>query len=362
MPTKKAGVSGSPIHRHGASTPTRAHGLAFNPAQLRLARDLRALPAEHLAVKAGCSLPEIRAFEAGTLEPTHRMLLRLSLVLETPVEFFGAEPTEMPPAVDQCHFRQLRPALALRRRQAVGEIAMLARLLEGAALHIELPNDLVTELTASPTTTDEVEQLAERVRSVWGLGREPVLSVAHAFESHGACLWRLPKSLSALGSFSVWHRGRPFVALCRESSMSSRLDAAHELGHLLMHFEPMPGHPGFERGADRFARAFLLPREAIRAEAPECLDWEAFARLEARWGAPLPVLVERAFEVGVLRESAYLTALAHPEIHQCRHDSFPEEPRLIRRVVHMLADDSLLDGVAHQLGVEVAALRRITEA
>jgi len=49
----------------------------------------------------------------------------------------------------------------------------------------------------------------------------------------------------------------------------SRFDAAHELGHLIMHHDAEPGDLYMERQADAFAAAFLMPAETI---AMSCLS------------------------------------------------------------------------------------------
>jgi Zn-dependent peptidase ImmA (M78 family) len=332
----------------------------FSPVQLRLARDMRSMPAQNLANKAGCALADLHAYESGTRSPSHATLLRLSLLLEVPVEFFAAEHGGMVPSVDDGHFRHLRAALGPARRQVVGQLAILSRFLDAASRYIEMPSNRIADLVSVVESEEEIEELAERAREVLGAGRDPIRSVVFALESQGACVRKLPRGLEEIGTFSLWHRGRPFVELRPGSSIAqSRVDAAHELGHLLMHVEPMPGHPGFERAAERFARALLLPRNAVRAECPRSLDYDGLDAMRARWGVPISVAIERAFELGALRESAYLTAKAEPEGRSRGGSGRGEEPKLVRGVLDMLVQDDLLEPTARSLGLDATSLLRI---
>jgi Zn-dependent peptidase ImmA (M78 family) len=63
----------------------------------------------------------------------------------------------------------------------------------------------------------------------------------------------------------------------------SRFDAAHELGHLVMHGDQIWGLPEIEKQAHAFAAAFLMPAEDIREELPATVDWPKLFNLKRRW-------------------------------------------------------------------------------
>ncbi len=63
----------------------------------------------------------------------------------------------------------------------------------------------------------------------------------------------------------------------------TRFDAAHELGHLVMHVDANPGSIDLESEANRFAAAFLLPKETFARECPNWLDWKLLRELKTRW-------------------------------------------------------------------------------
>jgi Zn-dependent peptidase ImmA (M78 family) len=60
---------------------------------------------------------------------------------------------------------------------------------------------------------------------------------------HGVIVTRLRSGLERVDAFSRWFEGRPLVVLCadKRDTARSRLDAAHELGHLVMRHDAEPG-------------------------------------------------------------------------------------------------------------------------
>lgn len=87
----------------------------------------------------------------------------------------------------------------------------------------------------------------------------------------------------------------------------SRFNAAHQLGHLVMH-DDAAGVPEAERQANEFAAAFLMPERDVRRELPVRPDWRALSEMKARWGVSMAALLMRARTLGVMSESTYVSA------------------------------------------------------
>ena len=67
-------------------------------------------------------------------------------------------------------------------------------------------------------------------------------------------------------AFALWHSKTPFVFLnTLKSAEHGRFDAAHELGHLVLHRHSGPHVPDAEKQANAFASAFLMPRASVLA-------------------------------------------------------------------------------------------------
>jgi Zn-dependent peptidase ImmA (M78 family) len=80
----------------------------------------------------------------------------------------------------------------------------------------------------------------------------------------------------------------------KESGPRSRFDAAHELGHLVLHRDVdqsrlnKPGEwRSFENQAHRFAAAFLFPPEAFRSEV-KTFTLDGFFDVKMRWKVSVP--------------------------------------------------------------------------
>ncbi|WP_431014433.1 ImmA/IrrE family metallo-endopeptidase, partial [Campylobacter jejuni] len=69
-------------------------------------------------------------------------------------------------------------------------------------------------------------------------------SVVQALEAHGIIALRLPTETdAAVDAFSTYSGARPLVFLSptKDDKARSRFDAAHELGHLVLHPDTEPG-------------------------------------------------------------------------------------------------------------------------
>ncbi|HUF54708.1 MAG TPA: ImmA/IrrE family metallo-endopeptidase [Dehalococcoidia bacterium] len=89
----------------------------------------------------------------------------------------------------------------------------------------------------------------------------------------------------------------------------SRFDAAHELGHLVIHGQLVWGIPEVEKQAHQFAAAFLMPRPDIVSELPHQVDWPVLFELKRKWQVSLAALLMRAKTLGLMTEATYLTAV-----------------------------------------------------
>ena len=205
-----------------------------------------------------------------------------------------------------------------------------------------MPTESITSLASQAETSEDVERLAERVREAWGLGLGPISDMGALLERHGVLPIEVEGHSARLDAFSVWAARRPVVFLSTEKGSASRrrFDAAHELGHLLMHVDVSPGDPELERQADAFASAFLLPRATFGAECPRRLSWPHLRDLKRRWKVSLAAMVRRAYDLGVFSEATYRRGYMQLNKRGWREDE-PEEPimerpRMLQEVVELL--------------------------
>jgi len=167
-------------------------------------------------------------------------------------------------------------------------------------------------------------------------------------EDHGVIVIRLSLASARIDAFSVAFADRPVVVLASDKSDRgrSRFDAAHELGHLVMHGSDIWGMTEVEQEAHRFASAFLMPRDQIYVELPTRVDWPALFELKRRWQVSLAALLMRARSLGRLSESVYLSAIKTASARGWRRtEPIPlgasEEPTLLSAVLNSAARHDL---------------------
>ena len=110
-----------------------------------------------------------------------------------------------------------------------------------------------------------------------------------------------------LDGLSGWINGRPFVLLNNtKSAARSRLDLAHEFGHLALHRDVDPAAMAdkptrnlIEKQAFQFARALLLPRDEFPYDIGSGALEELLA-LKSRWQVSIAALIYRIDDLGLL--------------------------------------------------------------
>ena len=315
----------------------------FNPARLVLAREARGLRKNELAERVELTPSAVSQIEMGKIRPSAETLLRLALALRVRPAFFAAE-TAAAITAEQCHFRRLRSATQGEQRRVRAAGALILEVVGHLERLVEIPAETITPLSAQVDDAEGVEPLAERVRDAWGLGRGPVSDVVALLERHGVLPVEVEGHSERLDAFSTWAGSRPLVFLStgKESASRRRFDAAHELGHLLMHVDVSPGDPALERQADAFASAFLLPRATFGAECPPRLSWPHLQELKRRWKVSLAAMVRRAYDLGIYSEATYRRAYMQLNQRGWRENEPAEprmeRPRLLREVIALLEE------------------------
>ncbi|WP_432885204.1 helix-turn-helix domain-containing protein [Kribbella sp. CA-245084] len=279
----------------------------LDPARLRLARELKEWSQADLARAADVTPAAVSQFESGHTRPADETIPILAKALSVPVAFFGVELAE----THEGFFRSLRKSSVSQRRHA----RALAHLAHDAAQ--SAPESMLPEVTVPHCSVDldasreRIEDVAARVRREWGVPAGPVENVVELLERHGVVVIRLPLDSADVDAFSLPFPRHPVVVLGADKNdrARSRFDAAHELGHLVMHGEQVWGLKEIEDQAHQFAAAFLMPEDDIYDELPPRADWPLLFQLKSKWQVSLAALLFRAKTLGRMTSSNYLTAI-----------------------------------------------------
>lgn len=261
------------------------------------------MTAKTLAEKAGVGVDTITRLEKGRNEPGPETIDKLGEALGYPPSFFMGEDIEEVD-VGAVSFRSFSKMTARERNAAIAAGSLGLLLNSWIEDRFGLPDpDFPDEL--SEETDPEVA--ATRLRQHWGIGQQPIGNLLGLLETKGIRMLSLSENTASVNAFSFWRGGKPYVFLNNfKSAESSRFDAAHELGHLVLHRHGDPkGDRSLEKEANSFASAFLMPADDVRARVPRVISTEIILKAKLRWRVSAMALAYRLHHIGRLSDWQY---------------------------------------------------------
>lgn len=281
-----------------------------------------------VAESIGVSERSVSAYEKGDQEPETSNVQRMTKALNFPEAFFyAADPEELSMGI--ASFRSMSKMSARQRDSALGSGSIGLLLNEWLEKKFNLPEPNLPDLGREPSvltdpsdcesyeenipypsksTANAPEAAAEAFRSHWGLGELPVKNMITLLESRGVRVFSLAMDAKEVDAFSMWHGGKPFMFLNTfKSAEHCRFDAAHELGHLVLHRHGQTQGPELEREANAFASAFLMPRKSVLANAPRVATLPGLLRAKHYWKVSVAALNYRLHALGMTSDWVYRT-------------------------------------------------------
>jgi Zn-dependent peptidase ImmA (M78 family)/DNA-binding XRE family transcriptional regulator len=281
-------------------------------------REARGLSQTAVARMVELTSQSISLYERGETVPGPAVVERLSDKLGVPYGFFFSE--TLSGQSGPLFYRSLSAATKTARLSCERQYEWLVEIVQYLTRFVRLPAYDVPELampgTARAITAAMIEDAASACRRAWGLGDGPISNVVWLLENHGVVLSRFPFGAESLDAFSRWNdaigRGVIMLNSDKSSAARSRFDAAHELGHLILHRGlPEAESPDsatwklLEGQAHRFSSAFLLPEAAFRSEVAASRSFDHFIRLKEKWRCSIQMMLRRARDIGVLTDAEY---------------------------------------------------------
>lgn len=157
---------------------------------------------------------------------------------------------------------------------------------------------------------EDVERTAQKLRSEWNLGIDPMYNVLELLEDHGIKVLELEAD-SAVDGFSTWVDGKiPVIGL--NLSLKNHLDryrftALHELGHLFLDISQY-SESEQERLCHYFSGAMLLDKRAIEQELGlkrNRISLQELASLKKQYGISIQAIVYRLRELRIISQASY---------------------------------------------------------
>lgn len=344
----------------------------FQPERLTQARLCNGLTQTALAAKVGRSSGTVSKWEKGDQVPEADALERLAEHLGMPSSWFLAKVPEYGDKV--CFYRST--AAVTKEAQTIADIRL--KWLNEISLilqeWVDWPVVNVPRLGANDhlkITDADIEQAAAECRRTWNLGLGPISDVVLAMENAGVICVREELGFTRMDGASQWFDtdGRPYVFLAADKAngVRSRFDAAHELGHLVLHrdidnIEFQTRYPEIERQAHLFAAAFLLPAETFAAELMRP-SLDTFVALKARWKVSIGAMIMRCKQLDIIDEDYAVRLWKNYSARGWRKGEPLDERvgfeqiRLLPRTVNLLLSDGGLtkDGLLDAIGFGATA-------
>lgn len=279
--------------------------------RLKVARSASSLSLRALAGAMGSlvSAQAIGKYERNEDMPSSRVLMALAAALDVTEEYLLSEDDLALEGVD---FR--KKAGTSSREEAALEaraIHMLERyltiedLLQMRSVEWEQPR------SAPHPVADmrDAEDAARSVREDWGLGNAPIPQLAELLEERGIKVLSLDldniDGLAAKVRRKDRNAARVIVIKRSTWSERKRFNLAHELGHMVI---APSGGVDEEKAAHRFAGAFLMPADALRAEVGanrSSISIGELVALKKRYGVSIQALTYRCKDLGIINQAAF---------------------------------------------------------
>jgi len=244
----------------------------------------------------------VTRLEKANNEPEPETVDLIAKKLGFPREFFfGGDIDDL--SKDAASFRSLTSMTARERDAALASGSLAYLLSDYVAAKFNLPEPKLIDLSHER----DPAAAARTVRQVWALGEQPIGSMIKLLESKGVRVFSLAENTKNVDAFSCWRSNIPYVFLNTfKSAERSRLDAAHELGHLILHKHGGP-HQGrdAEIEANSFASSFLMPAADVKSRLPFVSVLDQLVAAKRRWGVSTAALAYRLHKLGILSDWQY---------------------------------------------------------
>lgn len=332
----------------------------FNYKKLRFARERRQFTIKALSEQLGVSSRILSDYENGHRVPPFKTITRISEILNFPVRFFFmVDMSEL--KENAISFRSLARMSANDKNSAIraGQIALdLTKWLENK---YEMPSVDIPDLME-----ERPDIAAEVLRNHWGIGENPINNMVHLLEAKGVRVYSLVREATDMDAYSFWMEKKPYVFLNTVKSVErGRFDAAHELGHLVLHKHGNPKGKEVESQANAFASAFLMPKGSILSYGIRNPTLGNVLSLKSIWKVSASALVRRFKDLDLITEWQYRTL----NIELSQRGFLKEEPRpieiretskLMPSLFKLLKEDGISkETIANDLGVYVDEINEL---
>lgn len=254
-----------------------------------------------LANRAGMmSGSTVSQIETGKLSPSSEQIVRIANTLGYSTEFLTSELNLLP--TTQPWLRAYADASKRETEARTAASTMATEYIRRLDLR-PLPN-LIPRFLGDPEDDDDIEDAANEVRQLAQIDSDAVVpNAVRAAERLGCAVLPLESELGKHLGMSVRSDDIPIISVAKSGVPGDRqrFTVCHELGHLMLHASNGPPKDSreatrLEHQANRFASAFLVPRDALHDTLTQLggrVTLKTLAEAKAIWGVAIKSLVGR---------------------------------------------------------------------
>lgn len=330
----------------------------FNGERLKAARLYRSMTIAELADASNVTKQAVSQYENNKANPSLETLLSLINALGFPRDYFYEEDKEKV-KVGNTYFRALLTTNKKDRLSQIEKTKMLSKIYHFLTMYIEFP-----ELNIPSVDFDqEIEEVTLQVRYHWGLGLDPIPNMIRLLEKHGFIITTFSTEAEKIDAFSQRQEidGNEYYFIVVGSDKNSpgrrQFDAAHELGHIILHdwsldLEQVSREEfrQLEQEANQFAAALLLPRESFTRDLiyPNRLDF--YVELKKKWKVSVAAMVVRAHQLKVINSNQYQYLMRQISKRGWRTKEplddgiLVPQPTILKKAIEVLITNDVLSG------------------
>ena len=274
------------------------------------ARKASGMSMSTLAKEIGLSANAIKKYEHGENMPSSGNLLKLSKSLGVRSEYFF-RPTKVKLSGIEYRKRASTPQKTLDRinGDVLDQAEQWTELLEfypdsvRPVPKFKLPNNLPEKVK----TAEDIELIADQMRSEWNLGFNPIPDMIDTLESKGLMIICTHVEVdNKFDGLAGDIEGTPVVVVSvHQPGDRQRFTLAHELGHLVLNGR-LSKDLDEETTCNHFAGALLLPKKAIidhLGEKRRAIEPRELYMLKHEFGISMMAILFRAGQVEIISQS-----------------------------------------------------------
>ena len=329
---------------------------SFNPNRLNEARIYRKMTMEQLATEVGINKQAISQFENGKTQPEFNTLNSLSKTLNFPLNFFF-ESDSNETNTGNTYFRSLFSSNKMDMKSQRIKAKYVAIIKNCLSEYIDFP-----QLNLPSFYNNDIEIFSRQVRDYWGLGQEPINDMVLLLERSGVVVSEFStegKKIDAFYQYGEFLGNEYFCVILGTDKLTfsrRQFNAAHELGHILMH-EKLNDLDDIDRDeykrredeANKFASAFLLPKDAFLEDVMRYGNrLNYYVELKRKWKVSISSMIMRAYDLGAINPNQYQYLMKQMSRNGWRTQEplddilIIKHPKAIKQAVNMLIMNNIL--------------------